>query len=167
MLLLGVDGVEGSNNGVKLREARLLALYIASSAASRMTLSLKRAANITCSSLENCFFLILSGRVRNHEASLDEIDCCLARLRKRRDEEDVLRRGSISGMLIPRRSAKEDFRWDWMGSSFRALDREFCANLSRSKVEKYCKTRGQREHPGAVGADTSRAREEKRREERN
>jgi hypothetical protein len=54
-----------------------------------------------------------------------------------------------------------------MGSSFRALDREFCANLSRSKVEKYCKTRGQREHPGAVGADTSRAREEKRREERN
>jgi hypothetical protein len=51
-----------------------------------------------------------------------------------------------------------------MGSSFRALDREFCANLSRSKVEKYCKTIGQREHPGAVGADTSKAREEKRRE---
>jgi hypothetical protein len=54
-----------------------------------------------------------------------------------------------------------------MGSSFRALDREFCANLSRSKVEKYCRTRGQREDPGAVGTDTSQAREEKRREERN
>jgi hypothetical protein len=51
-----------------------------------------------------------------------------------------------------------------MGSSFRALDREFCANLSRSKVEKYCGTRDQQEYPGAVGTDTSEAREEKRRE---
>jgi hypothetical protein len=49
-----------------------------------------------------------------------------------------------------------------MGSSFRALDREFCANLSRSRVEKYCGTRGQREYQGAVCTDTSKVREEKR-----
>lgn len=142
MLLRGVDGVEGLNRGVKLRLARRLALYIASSAASRMTLSRKRAANTTCSSLVNCFFLIFSGSVKNQDASLLDMDCCLERFRSRRDV-DNFRRGSISATLIPRRSASELFRWLCMGSSLRALDREFCANRNLSKVEKYCGTMGQ------------------------
>jgi hypothetical protein len=139
VLLRGVDGVEGSNRGVKLRLARRLALYIASSAASRMTLSRKRAARTTCSSLVNCFFLIFSGSVKNQDASLLDTDCCLERLRNRR-EVDNFRRGSISATLIPRRSASELFLWDCMGSSLRAFDRLFCANLNLSSVEKYCET---------------------------
>jgi hypothetical protein len=135
-------GEARSNKGVKFRLARRLALYIASSAASSMTLSRKCPASTTCSSLVNSFFLILSGRVKNQEASLLVMDCCLASFRRRRDVE-AFRRGSITGTFRPRRSASELLRWLCIGSrtSLSAFDLELCANLNRSSVEKYCRKR--------------------------
>jgi hypothetical protein len=103
-----------------------------------MTLSRRRPASTTCSSLVNSFFLIFSGRVKNQDASLLVIDCCLASFRRRRDVE-AFRRGSMTGTFRPRRSASELLRWLCIGSrtSLRAFDRELCANLNRSSVEKY------------------------------
>lgn len=99
---------------------------MASSAASRITPSRRRPVNCLC--------LFLSGRVKNQDASLLEADCCLAIFRCRREED---RRGSIRATFTPLRSARELFRWLWIGRSWSAFDREFCANLNRSRVEKY------------------------------
>ena len=139
VLVLVEVGEARLNKGVKFRLARRLALYIASSAASSITLSRNCPASITCSSLVNSFFLIFSGRVKNQDASSLVIDCCLASFRKRREVE-AFRRGSMTGTFRPRRSARELLRWLCIGSrtSLRAFDLELCANLSRSSVEKYC-----------------------------
>lgn len=140
------EGAGKSKRGDRFRLARLLLLYIASSAASNITLSRSRAASITCSSLVNSFFLILSGRVKNQLASLLETDCCRPSFLSRRDEDaDLL--GSMRETFTPRRSARELLRWLCMGRSWRAFDLEFCANLKRSSVEKYCKTPNQ---PGST-----------------
>jgi hypothetical protein len=134
VLLLGVEtaGVGGS---ITCRFGRRVALYIASSAASRITLSLNRPANITCSSLVNCCFLIFSGNVRNQEASVLDTDCFFVNFRSRREG---FRRGSRIGVFNPRRSANDPFRGFCTGSSSSALTLLFCANLNRSNVEKYC-----------------------------
>ena len=76
-------GDEGSDIGVVAGIFLLslrVALYIASSAASKITLSCKRPSNITRSSAVKFFLLILGGRFRNQEASLFEVDPFRGRL---------------------------------------------------------------------------------------
>ena len=126
-----------ASTGVRFRLARRLALFIASSAASKMTDSLNRPARTTCSSRVNCFFCIFSGRVKNHDVSalldIDDIRVLLLNFLVERP----FRGGSITGTVTPRRSANEPFLLRWMGSSLMALEREFCAIRKRSRVEKY------------------------------
>jgi hypothetical protein len=140
LLSLEEDGVVALGSGVSFRLARRLALYIASSAASSITVSRWCPVRSSCSSLENCFSRILSGKVKNHETSVDDTDDC--RL--------VFRRRALGGLVFgdclesfrkdgftPRRSAR-DCR-PRIGPVLLLIVKEFgfCANLKRSSVEKY------------------------------
>jgi hypothetical protein len=128
--------------GVQCRLARRLALYIASSAASRITLSRRRSEGTTCSSLVGCFLRSLSGRFNNQETSAEDADNCRLGFRKRTflgllvvDCRDGL---TVRGCLKPRRSARECLLRTDTPSSLVMIEPEFCANLSLSRVEKYC-----------------------------
>ncbi len=131
--------------GVKFRLARRLALYIASSAASRMTLSRRFPGMTARSSVVDCFFRIFSGRVRSHDTSPDdETDDCLF-LNRALGEPliDGCREGlSDRDCLNPRRSARESRRLCVVtkAASFGTKDTEFCASRNRSSVEKYYTT---------------------------
>lgn len=107
-----------------------------------MTLSHRRPASLTCSSLVNCFFLVCSGKDKNHDASVLDVDCCLDNFRCRRESE-VFFLESMEGMLRPLRSASEPFRVLGTERSLMAFVRELCAKRSRSKVEKYCRSNSQ------------------------
>jgi hypothetical protein len=104
--LNGVMGSEGSENGSTAGKFLLtlrLALNIASSAASKMTLSCRRPSNITRSSAVKFFLLIFGGRFKNQEASLFDDDPFLGLLgdkgSRRRSVIDALRRLAIGVRL--------------------------------------------------------------------
>jgi hypothetical protein len=128
--------------GVRFLLARRLALYIASSAASRITLSRRRVEGTTCSSLIGCFLRSLSGKLSNQETSAEETDSCRLGFRKRTflgllvvDCREGL---TVGGCLKPRRSARDSLLRVDTPSSLVWIEPEFSANLSRSRVEKYC-----------------------------
>jgi hypothetical protein len=141
MLLLD-DVVDEIIIGVKFLLARRLALYIASSAASRITLSRRRSEGATCSSLIACFLRSLSGKFNSQETSAEEIDSCRLGFRKRTfwglfvvDGREGL---TVRGCLKPRRSATDSLLRADRPSSLVGIEPEFSANLNLSRVEKYC-----------------------------
>jgi hypothetical protein len=142
MLLLDDVVVGEMIIGVRFLLARRLALYIASSAASRITLSRRRPEGTTCSSLIDCFLRSLSGRFNNQETSAEETDSCRLGFRKRTFLElfvvDCREGLTVRGYLKPRRSARESLLRADTPSSLVGIEPEFSANLSRSRVEKYC-----------------------------
>jgi hypothetical protein len=128
--------------GVKFLLARRLALYIASSAASRITLLRRRPEGTTCSSLIDCFLRSLSGKFNNHETSAEETDSCRVGFRKRTfwglfvDCREGL---TARGCLKPRRSARDSLLRAVTPGSLVGMEPEFSANLNLSRVEKYCR----------------------------
>jgi hypothetical protein len=140
-----VDAMVGETIiALKSRLIRRLGLYIASSAASRITLS-QRPEEATSSSLVDCFLRILSGRFSNHDTSGDDTDECRVVFRSRDLAEplvdDCLEGLTVRGCLSPRRSARDAFLLTAdPPSKSDGVELEFCANRSRSNVEKYCRS---------------------------
>jgi hypothetical protein len=102
-----------------------------------MTLPRLRAPIAICSSLLKRRFCIFSGKVKNQEESLlDAIDG-LEKFRSLR-EDSCLGRKPMSGTVELLRLIRR-LRFRWMGRSLEASvpAEEDCANLNRSKVEKY------------------------------
>jgi hypothetical protein len=133
--------------GARFRLARRLALYIASSAASKITLPRRCPWTRFCSSAIDCFLRSFSGRVRNQETSADEIDDLVLDFRGRPFGGPLVEvcRNELTarGCFNLRRSARESRLRSVRSNSSDVIEPEFCANLSLSRVEKYCRPRCQ------------------------